>query len=65
MKIDKIVLYSMDLGERIMPDNNSSILRVPGGWIFQFGEDSRSAVFVPYCADFKPKSDEDNIELPF
>ena len=42
-------LYTMKPLECICPDNNSNIMRVPGGWIFT---NMQGSVFVPFDNEF-------------
>ena len=55
-------LYLMKLHEKINLDNNNTVLRIPGGWIYYNhidapGENSQllasTAVFVPFNSEFK------------
>jgi hypothetical protein len=55
-------LYMMKLHEKISLDNNNTVLRIPGGWIYYNhidapGENSQllasTAVFVPHNNEFK------------
>ena len=49
-------IYELELNERINRDyvNQTYVIRVPGGWIYQFYSEntSISTVFVPYSDDF-------------
>jgi hypothetical protein len=54
--------YTMKLHEKISLDNNNTVLRIPGGWIYYNhidapGENSQllasTAVFVPFNNEFK------------
>lgn len=42
----------MDIGEVVFDNKVGHIHRVPGGWIYQFGE---GGVFVPLPAEGEPK----------
>jgi len=42
-------LYTMKPLECICPDNNSNIMRVPGGWVFT---NMQGSVFVPFDNEF-------------
>lgn len=53
MEVTAEQLYNMKLHERFAPDNNHSIERVPGGWLYG---DLQSTVFVPIDYEFQPKS---------
>lgn len=55
-------LYLMKLHEKISLDNNNTVLRVPGGWIYYNYIDAprensqlltSTAVFVPFNNEFK------------
>ncbi len=55
-------LYLMKLHEKIRLDNNNTVLRIPGGWIYynhidELRENSKllasTAVFVPFNNEFK------------
>lgn len=42
-------LYDLELGETVFFDNNSSWLRVPGGWVYG---DLQGTTFIPYHKEF-------------
>lgn len=42
--------YKMKLGEKIYPDNNSCIVRVPGGWVYG---DLQGTCFIPFDNEFQ------------
>ena len=53
--------YDLQLGELDQLDNNTQILRVPGGWIIKFLKDNSNqmnSIFVPYHTEFKPAESE-------
>ena len=50
MGLDK--LYSMGVGEVVMPNADSVLTRVPGGWVYS---DVSGVCFIPYNTEFKPK----------
>lgn len=52
--------YSLKLGERLAPDNNTSITRVPGGWVYG---DMQGTCFIPFHNEFQPREVAD--DLPF
>ena len=56
-KLDR--LYNMDLGTKIFFDNNSSWLRVPGGWVYG---DMQGTTFVPFHNEFQRKVEESTDE---
>ena len=45
-------LCNMKLHQRISIDPATSVLRVVGGWIYTFGFDTPTMVFVPMNGDF-------------
>lgn len=48
-------LYEVEYVETITSDLATSVMRVPGGWIFRSYDKSRnmmSSVFVPYSNEF-------------
>ncbi len=51
-------LYSMDFHDRDMLDENTSVLRVPGGWIYNItnegdsGNTTEAMCFVPFDDEF-------------
>ncbi len=53
------ILYSLKLHETYITPFGISIMRVPGGWIYDcwdFEKDSfKTGVFVPYNNEFMPK----------
>jgi hypothetical protein len=53
--------YSLKLGERFAPDNNTSITRVPGGWVYG---DMQGTCFIPFHNEFQPKEEIPD-DLPF
>jgi hypothetical protein len=51
--IDQI--YNMSPLEVLRLDDNTTIMRVPGGWIIRYSEIQRtSMVFIPYHTEFLP-----------
>ncbi len=55
-------MYKMKLGDELfnIPNNNSSekLVRVPGGWIYTYGDmQGTSCVFIPFDNEFQ-KADE-------
>lgn len=62
-------IYDLKLNEQIKIDSNLSILRVPGGWIYEYARQTAnitgranvekslavSCVFVPYNEEFNNK----------
>lgn len=49
------ILYSMELHEIVPIDTNSSVRRVPGGWVYG---DCQGCVFVPYDNEFQIRKEE-------
>lgn len=45
-------IYELNLFETILIDNNSSIRRVPWGWVYWFRD---TLVFIPFHNEFMPR----------
>lgn len=56
MKAKKSI-YELELHESLCPNNWTTVVRVPGGWIYLFlnppSEDYNFGVFVPHCNEFR------------
>jgi hypothetical protein len=44
-------IYGLKLGEMFFPNNSSSWIRVPGGWVYG---DLQGTCFIPFNNEFKP-----------
>ncbi len=57
MTIKPEELYAMKCGETLYPDNNSYIVRMPGGWIWvgPGGPNGAACAFVPFDNEFQPR----------
>ena len=42
-------LYNLELGESVFFNDNSSWLRVPGGWVYR---NQQGTIFIPYHKEF-------------
>lgn len=53
-------LYSLGLFEELKIDSLTFVMRVPGGWIFQRGDEQigghwkTAAAFIPFDNEFQP-----------
>lgn len=55
-------IYKMKLHDVIRWDENREILRVPGGWVYGFGNTSGlTDVFVPFNKEFAPKQEKQTV----
>ncbi len=45
-------LYKMKMLEKLAPDMNSTLVRVPGGWVYS---DINGCAFVPFDNEFQGK----------
>lgn len=52
MIINAKELYGLRLGEFATPNDNTMLLRVPGGWVYS---GTMGTCFVPYDNEFQPK----------
>lgn len=52
-KEKKKSLWDLELHEQISPMDGLYVMRVPGGWLYQFdrGDSIYTCTFVPYCKD--------------
>ena len=53
--------YAMKLGDMYPPDNNSIIIRVPGGWVYG---NMHGTCFIPFNNEFMTQ-EALNEEIPF
>jgi hypothetical protein len=42
-------ISEMEIGNRLAPDNNTNVTRVPGGWVWT---DIKGTCFIPYSEYF-------------
>jgi hypothetical protein len=49
------LIYQMKLGETHLPDSRTSIVRVPGGWVYS---DMQGCCFIPFNNEFMEAPDE-------
>jgi hypothetical protein len=53
---DKKTIYELKLHESMSIDEDLWVLRVPGGWVYRFYEESRNKterIFVPFDCEFQ------------
>jgi hypothetical protein len=50
--------YSLKLGEWLAPDNNTSITRVPGGWVYG---NMQGTCFIPFHKELHPRGVDDGL----
>lgn len=58
-------IYEMKLHDEICLDLYTNVLRVPGGWIYQYSTEwTGTSQFVPFSDEFQPRESESLLDPP-